>query len=72
MMIAASATQLAESWRPLLESDPKVRKFWQKITTGGGWGAVTLAHGMLAIGIMRAHDISLPSFGKQEQEAETA
>lgn len=70
MLVASSATTLAESWRPLIESDAKVRKFFERLVTGGGWGAVIMAHGTLSIGIMRAHNISFPAFGSQQKGRE--
>lgn len=63
MMVSASANALAESWRPLIMRDSAVRKFWEKVCTGGGWGAVIMAHGFLALGIMRAHNVTIPGFG---------
>jgi hypothetical protein len=56
MTIAGSADSLAHSWIVLAETDPKVRKFLQKITTGTGWGAVILAHMMIAMPIMINHN----------------
>lgn len=61
MEVANSADALAHSWIILAESNPKVKKFLLKITTGGGVGAVILAHGMVAIPILARHD-KLPSF----------
>ena len=72
MLVSASASTLAESWRPLIERDPAVRKFWEKMTTGGGWGAVIMAHGSLAIGIMTVHGIKLPSMSRKPTEQEEA
>ena len=67
MMVSASANALAESWRPLIMRDPAVRKFWEKVCTGGGWGAVIMAHGFLVLGIMRAHNVTLPGFGNTSE-----
>lgn len=61
MEVAASADALAASWIVLAESNPKIKKFLVKITTGGGVGAVVIAHGMVALPILARHDM-LPSF----------
>jgi hypothetical protein len=63
MIVATHASQMAESWRPLLIRDAKVRKFWERICTGGGWGTVVMAHGVVALAIMQAHNVTLPGFG---------
>lgn len=59
MIIALNAQTLAESWRPLMERDPAIRKFWEKVCTGGGWGAVIMAHAMVGMAIANAHGFSL-------------
>lgn len=61
MTITASAEKLADSWITLANSNPKVKKFLFKITTGGGIGAVIIAHAMVAIPILAHHDM-LPQF----------
>lgn len=68
LIIASNAQRMAESWRPLIERDPKIRKFWERITTGGGWGTVVLAHGTVALALMQAHNVSLPGFASQAVE----
>lgn len=68
MTVTAHSVQLAESWRPLIQRDPKIRKFWEKVCTGGGWGTVLMAHSVVVLAIMQAHDISLPGMKKQEAE----
>lgn len=60
MVIADNASKLAESWRPLILRDPKIRKFWEKVCTGGGWGQVVFAHGMVAMQIAQIHGLSIP------------
>lgn len=61
MEVANSADALAHSWIVLAESNPKVRKWLMKITTGSGVGGVVIAHAMVAIPIMKRHDV-LPGF----------
>ncbi len=56
-IIGENATKLGESWRSLIERDPKVRKFWEKALTGSGYGAVLIAHAMVAIPIMSNHNL---------------
>lgn len=68
MIVATNASAMAESWRPLIERDPKIRKMWERMCNGGGWGSVIMSHGMVALAIMRAHDISLPGFPSQKVE----
>lgn len=64
MVITANARQLAESWRPLILKDPAIRKFWEKATTGSGWGKVVIAYGMVTMAIMSNHGIHLPGMGQ--------
>lgn len=68
--VAGNATTLAESWRPLIMKDPKIRKMWEKITTGSGWGAVILSHGMVAMAIASNHGVTLPGI-RQDAPQET-
>lgn len=55
--ITASAESLAHSWIVLAEANPKVKKFLQKLTTGGGAGAVIIAHAMVGVPILMHHGI---------------
>jgi len=64
MIIAVEANRLAESWRPLILRDPKIRQFWEKVCTGGGWGTVLMAHGMIAMAIANNHGVTLPGLKK--------
>lgn len=57
MILASGASKLAESWRPLIENDPKIRKFWTRMTTGSGYGAVIIAHVMIALPILSNHGL---------------
>lgn len=60
MIVADQATKLAESWRPLILKDRKIREMWQKITTGSGWGAVVLAHAGIGMSIAANHGLHIP------------
>lgn len=60
MAVASEASKLAESWRPLIEKDPKIRKAWERITTGSGWGTVMLAYGGIGLTIASHHGLNLP------------
>lgn len=68
MVLAQNANKLAESWRPLIERDPKIRKFWERICSGGGWGSVLFAHGLVAMAIMNNHNVSLPFMPKASEQ----
>lgn len=57
MAIAQGAESLAHSWIVLAETDPKVKKFLVKVTTGSGWGAVIVAHALVALPIIEHHDM---------------
>lgn len=70
MVVGAESRKLAESWRPLCEKDPAIRKAWEKITTGTGWGAVIITHGMVALAIAGNHGVSLPWLPKPQQSQE--
>lgn len=59
ILIVRSAGDLAESWRTVLESDTKLRRKFEQMIKGTGWGAVIIAHAMVALPIMQAHGLSL-------------
>jgi hypothetical protein len=65
MVLADNSAKLAESWRPLILRDPNVRKFWEKVCTGGGWGTVVFAHGIVAMQIAKIHGVAIPGFTPQ-------
>jgi hypothetical protein len=65
MVITANARQLAESWRPLILKDPAIRKFWERATTGSGWGKVVIAYGMVGMAIASNHGVHLPGMSGQ-------
>lgn len=65
MVISTSATDLAESWRPLILKDKNIRMFWEKFATGAGWGKVILAYGMVGMAIASNHGVTMPGMVKQ-------
>ena len=67
MVIASEAGNLAESWRPLIEKDPQVRKMWEKITTGSGWGMVIMTHAGIGMAIAQNHGFKLPGMPQAPQ-----
>lgn len=44
MVVSSEASKLAESWRSLLESNPKVRKVWERMFTASAYGSIVTAH----------------------------
>ena len=68
MVVADQAAKLAESWRPLIEKDPKIRKAWERITTGSGWGTVVMAHAGIGMVIAYNHGLTLPGMPNQHVE----
>ena len=60
MVVAVNARTMAESWRALIIRDANIRKFWEKATTGTGWGKVMIAYGMVGMAIAANHGVTLP------------
>jgi len=54
-IIASNASDLAESWRSLLENNPKVRSSFMKMIESSGWSSVIFAHLMVAGPIIKNH-----------------
>ena len=71
MVVAGESGKLAESWRPLIEKDPKIRKVWERITTGSGWGTVVMAHAGIGLAIASNHGVNLPGLTQPPVEAPT-
>jgi hypothetical protein len=67
MLVAGNADGMAESWRPLIEKDPKIRKAWEKVVTGSGWGTVIMAYSPIALGIATNHGLKLPGMYSQPE-----
>jgi hypothetical protein len=61
MDIINNADRLASSWITLAQTNEKVKKMLQRITTGSGAGAVIFAHVIVAYPILARHDM-LPTF----------
>lgn len=57
-VIASNASELAESWRGLLENNPKVRASFMKMMEASGWSTVIMAHLMVALPIFKNHQAS--------------
>lgn len=57
MAIANGADRLADSWMELAKTDPKVKKFLSKMTQTSSWGAVIVAHSMVAMPILQHHKL---------------
>lgn len=55
LLIVKNSEELTESWRQLLDNDPKLRKTMLKVVKGSGWGAVISAHLTVAIPIINNH-----------------
>lgn len=53
--IVMNAPKLAESWRDLLDNDPKVKKALQKLVQASGWSTVMVAHITVAAPIVMRH-----------------
>ena len=68
MAITVEAGNLAESWRPLIEQDKRIRDLWVKITTGSGWGTMIMVHGGLALTIASHHGFQLPGMKAVPQQ----
>lgn len=49
---------LAHEWAVLARNDPKVRKALASLSTGSAWGGVVITHAMLAVAMMRNHQIN--------------
>lgn len=67
MVIVERAPKLAESWIKLANSNPNVKKFLIKATSGGGFAAVIMAHASLALPILKHHDMLPTVFGSRQQ-----
>lgn len=55
MTITQASGNLAESWRPLIDNDPKIKKALSKLVEASGWGGVLIAHAMVAAPIVAHH-----------------
>lgn len=55
LAIGQRIPELTESWRKLLDDDPKLRKRMLGMAKASGWGAVFAAHAMVALPIIANH-----------------
>lgn len=58
-LVALRAHDLAESWRPLLEQDARLRKWLSKAMQASGWGSVLITHALLG-GAIAANHYAMP------------
>lgn len=65
--IVGAADKLAHSWIVLAETNPKVKRFLVKLTTGSGVGAVIFAHGAVLLPILQRHDMLPNLFGSGKE-----
>lgn len=70
MIVASSATDLAESWRDLLDNDPKVRKILRKLLKSSAWGTVITAHMAVAVAIAKNHPEGLSHLVKPKRKSD--
>lgn len=54
-LIARNIDDMVESWRQLLDDDPKLRKTMLKLVKSSGWGTVITAHLAVALPIAANH-----------------
>lgn len=64
--IVREAEDLAESWRQLLDNDPKLRRIMKGMIKGGGWGTVITAHLAVAMPIISNHEGGLQHLIKRK------
>ena len=57
MQVASNSDKLAESWRKVLETNPSIRKYWEKVFTAGSYGVLISTHLMVLMPIMQHHGI---------------
>jgi hypothetical protein len=57
MVVADQAQTMAESWRPVLENNATVRKWWEKTFTAGSYGVLIAAHAPVMLAIAQNHGI---------------
>lgn len=59
MAIADRSEDMAESWRTVIDRDPKIRKVLERMVTGSGWGTVVTVHAITLLPIL-SHKGMLP------------
>lgn len=71
MVIASNVDEMCESWRQLLDDNPKLRKRMMAITQSAGWGTVVTAHLAVALPIAMNHKDSFAHLIKPKQTPES-
>lgn len=69
--IAANADELAAKWVEASKSDPKLRKWLERIGSGGGKGDLIFAYTMVAYPILAHHKL-LPSWMMAHEPTQVA
>lgn len=69
-LIVSESEDLAESWRNLLDNDPKLRRIMKGMIKGGGWGTVITAHLAVATAIVGNHPGAMQHLFKKKSDAE--
>lgn len=69
-VIVRNAEDMAESWRMILDNDPKLRKRMKTMIQGSGWGTVITAHVPVVIAIMNNHKGSFEHLVKRRESAD--
>ena len=70
-LIAQYIDPLTESWRQLLDDDPKLRKTMLKLVKSSGWGTVISAHLAVALPIAVNHKDKFGHLIKPRQAPQT-
>jgi hypothetical protein len=68
-LIAQNIETLTESWRQLLDDDPKLRKTMLKLVKSSGWGTVISAHLAVALPIALNHKDKFAHLVKPKRSA---
>ena len=66
-IIVKNAEDLAESWRMILDNDPKLRRRMKSLIQGSGWGTVVTAHVAVAVPILNNHRNSFEHLIRKRQ-----
>jgi hypothetical protein len=70
LLICTSADTLAESWRTVLDNDPKLRRMMKNFIKSSGWGSVVTAHLMVALPIMENHGYNFSHLFRSKRKTE--
>lgn len=64
LLIGSSAPKLAESWRGVIDNDPRIKEAFQRLASSSGWAAVLSAHIPIGLGLMANHQEGLSHLWK--------